>query len=89
MPSDAKTADEPWFVYIVECRDKTLYTGIAKDLARRVQEHNEGKGAKYTSGRRPVSLLYSECAANHGAALSREYKIKKLKTREKRQLAAS
>lgn len=89
MPKGLEKTDKQWFVYIVECSDKTLYTGIAKDLSRRVQEHNDGKGAKYTAGRRPVSLIYSELAADHGAALSREYKIKKLKAQEKRLLAAS
>ena len=89
MAKGSHHSDESWFVYIVECRDKTLYTGIAKDLNRRIQEHNDGKGAKYTAGRRPVRLLYSESAASQGAALSREYEIKKLKRQEKRQLVTT
>ena len=81
--------DKQWVVYIVECCDKTLYTGIAKNLERRLQEHNSGKGAKYTAGRRPVKLLYSESASGHGEALSREHAIKKLNRSEKRALVAS
>jgi len=83
-----KEQAKQWVVYIVECCDKTLYTGIAKDLERRLQEHNSGKGAKYTASRRPVKLLYSEPASGHGEALSREYAIKKLKRSEKHALVA-
>ena len=73
-----------YFVYIVECSDKTLYTGIAKDLKRRIVEHNSSqKGAKYTRVRRPVSLVYSEELENRSSATKREYAIKKL-SREKK-----
>ena len=67
-----------WFVYIVRCLDRTLYTGITTDLDRRLAEHNAGLGAKYTRPRRPVVLVYSEPAISRSAAASREYQIKKL-----------
>jgi putative endonuclease len=73
-----------FYVYIVECRDGTLYTGIAGDVARRVREHNEAKiGAKYTKTRRPVVLRYFERKQSRGAALSREATVKKLSRTEK------
>ncbi len=76
-----------WFVYIVECRDKTLYTGITTNLKNRMQEHNHStKGAKYTRGRRPVTLLYSEKQTSRSAAASREHQIKKLSRQQKEQL---
>jgi len=75
---------DPWYVYIVRCRDNTLYTGIAKDLQRRVTEHNSPKGgAKYTRARKPVSLIYFEGAASRSAAAAREYQIKQLSLKKK------
>ena len=71
-----------YYVYIVECADATLYTGIAKDLERRVTEHNESdKGAKYTRVRRPVKLVYSEEHIDRSSASKREYEIKKKMSR--------
>jgi len=80
-----------YYVYLVQCADDTLYTGIAKDLERRVTEHNESeKGAKYTRARRPVQLVYSEEHTDRSAASKREYEIKKKMTRkQKLQLIAS
>jgi len=78
-----------WFVYILRCADKSLYTGVATDLEARVHKHNVGKGAKYTRGRRPVKLVYHESAANRSAALRREHAIKRMKTAEKRRLVRS
>lgn len=73
-----------FFVYIVECSDGSLYTGIARDVARRVQEHNEAKiGARYTKTRRPVTLRYSERKKDRSAALVREAALKKLTRAEK------
>ena len=67
-----------YYVYIVECADKTLYTGIATELERRVEEHNNSeKGAKYTRVRRPVKLVYSEEYPDRSTASKREYEIKK------------
>ena len=75
-----------YYVYIVECTDTTLYTGIAKDLERRVTEHNESdKGAKYTRVRRPVKLVYSEEHIDRSSASKREYEIKKKMTRKQKQ----
>lgn len=77
-------------VYILECADGTLYTGIARDVAARLAEHNEGKaGARYTRARRPVSLRYVEDAPDRGAALRREHEIKQLSRAEKLALIAS
>lgn len=68
-----------WFIYILECSDKTLYTGITTDVERRTLEHNiSSKGAKYTRVRRPVRLVYSESTANRSTASKRENEIKKL-----------
>ena len=74
---------------MVRCRDGSLYTGIAKDVPRRVAEHNSaGRGAKYTRGRRPVSLVYVEDAGSRAAAASREYQIKRLSVARKEALVA-
>ena len=76
-----------WFVYILQCADRTLYTGITTDLERRTREHNQGKaGAKYTKARRPVELIYSESAESRSEASSREARIKKLSREGKLQL---
>lgn len=73
-----------FYVYIVECSDSTLYTGIARDLERRMHEHNGAKtGARYTRARRPVVLKYIEVKSSRGAALSREIAIKRLTHAEK------
>ena len=68
-----------YFVYILECSDGSLYTGITTDIDKRLIEHNTtSKGAKYTKARRPVKLLYSEPSENRSTASKREYAIKKL-----------
>ena len=72
-----------WHVYIVECADNTLYTGITNDLERRINTHNEGLGAKYTKARLPVKLLYSEEAKSRSDASKREYQIKQLSRLQK------
>lgn len=73
-----KPVSVSWWVYIVRCADDSLYTGIATDVDRRIAQHNEGKGARYTRGRRPVTLVYRESQPSRGAALSREAKVKSL-----------
>ena len=74
-----------YFVYIVECADDTLYTGIATELGRRIEEHNSSdKGAKYTRTRRPVYLVYSEEYPDRSTASKREYEIKKKMSRMKK-----
>jgi predicted GIY-YIG superfamily endonuclease len=72
-----------WFVYILECADGTLYTGITNNLVRRVKQHNEGKGAKYTRGRGPVTLVKFVELFSKRDALKLEYKIKQLPKEEK------
>ena len=67
------------YIYIVECRDKTLYTGYTVDLVKRIKTHNEKKGAKYTRGRTPVVLKYYEEFDNKVDAMKREAQIKKLR----------
>jgi putative endonuclease len=78
-----------WIVYILECADKTLYTGITKNLEHRLQAHAHGKGAKYTRGRGPFSVLYTETHPTMSLALHRELAIKKLDPGSKRNLASS
>lgn len=76
-----------YHLYILKCADKTLYTGITTDLKRRVEEHNSNKlGAKYTSSRRPVKLVYSKKFKNRSSASREESYIKKLKRAEKLKL---
>ena len=71
-----------YFVYILKCADETLYTGIATELERRIEEHNgSDKGAKYTRVRRPVRLVYSEKYPDRSSASKREYVIKKKMSR--------
>jgi putative endonuclease len=87
-PVDAVSSkDTLWFLYILECSDGSLYTGITNDLVRRTQRHNEGKGARYTRTRVPVKLVYYESCANRSAALIREAAVKSLNLRKKRELA--
>jgi putative endonuclease len=76
------------YVYVVRCADGTLYTGYARDPAARVEVHNAGRGAKYTRGRRPVALVYSERFRTRGAALRREHELKRLRRSAKQALIA-
>jgi len=72
-----------WYVYIVECSDGTLYTGITTDINRRLNQHNSGKGAKYTSIRRPVKLMSISEFGDRSDASKEEYRIKQLTRKEK------
>jgi len=73
-----------WHLYIVECSDKSLYTGITTDLERRVLEHNtSNKGSKYTRTRRPVKLVYNETHIDRSSSSKRESEIKKLSRGDK------
>ena len=75
-----------WFVYILRCADDSLYTGITTDVERRVREHNGDSvkaGAKCTRARRPVTLVYQECAADRSAASKREMAIKSMTRQQK------
>jgi len=76
-----------YYLYILKCADKTLYTGITVDLSRRVAEHNFSKlGAKYLSGRRPVKLVFSKKFRNRSTASKAEHMIKQLSRKEKLKL---
>ncbi len=77
-----------WHVYIVRCADRTLYTGVAKELKERIAAHNAGRGAKYTRPRLPVRLVYREVAPDRAAAQRREREIKSLSRAEKIALCA-
>lgn len=71
------------FVYMLRCKDGSLYTGWTNDLEHRLAMHNSGRGAKYTRGRGPLELVYSEELPNKEAALRRECAIKKLRREQK------
>lgn len=77
------------YVYVLECADGTLYTGYTTDPERRVTEHNNGEGAKYTRGRGPVELQYVEAFDSRSAAQSREHEIKSLSRADKKRLIAA
>ncbi len=72
-----------WFVYIIDCRDHTLYTGITNDLKHRIRDHNSGNGCRYTKYRYPVKLIHSEEYPTKAEALKREARIKHLTRFEK------
>jgi predicted GIY-YIG superfamily endonuclease len=72
-----------WHVYMVRCADGSLYTGVATDVERRVAQHNAGRGARYTRGRGPVTVVYQETVKDRPAALRREHAIKQLRLPEK------
>jgi len=72
-----------WYVYIVECSDGTLYTGISNNIDRRIRDHNSGIGSKYTKGRRPVKLLIQWDCADKSHASKMEYRIKGLARADK------
>lgn len=80
--------EKPWQLYILRCGDGTLYTGIAVDACKRLKMHRSGKGAKYTRGRGPLSMVYVEQCDSHPAALRRELEVKKLSRAEKERLIA-
>lgn len=73
----------PWYVYIIQCKDAKLYTGITNNLKRRVKAHNSGKGGRFTKYRAPVKLAYCEEALNRPVALKREFQIKRLQRPQK------
>ena len=75
-----------WVVYILECKDGTLYTGITDDFDRRFAAHSAGKGAKYTRGRGPLTLRYLEKCEDHSHSLKREFAIKQLSKMQKVEL---
>lgn len=84
---DAAAPGADWHVYMVLCNDKSLYTGIARDVGKRIAQHNAGTGAAYTRARRPVVLVHEEPAPDRGTALRREAEIKRLPVAAKRALS--
>ena len=80
---------ERWFAYILRCADGTLYTGIAKDVERRLEQHNAGTASRYTRSRLPVTLEYQEEQPNQSLALKRELAIKALARKAKEALIQS
>ncbi len=77
---------QKWFLYILQCSDGSLYTGITNDLERRFEIHSKGRGAKYTRSRLPLTLLYSEKCRNRVAAMVRECAVKALPRKKKTEL---
>lgn len=75
-----------WYLYILRCKDGSLYTGITTDVEKRLEAHRLGRGAKYTRGRGPLELVYREECGDHSAALHRELEIKALPREEKLKL---
>ncbi len=78
--------DEIWYVYIIECRDKKLYVGIAKDVERRVALHNKGRACRFTKYRYPVRLLYAETCLGVNSAMKRERQLKGFSRKKKVEL---
>jgi putative endonuclease len=85
----ARRREETWFVYVIECADGSLYTGIARDVAARIAAHEAGRGARYTRGRGPLRLLRKRRCAGHGDALRLEHALKQLTKPEKLHVIAT
>ena len=75
--------ENTWYLYILRCKDGTLYTGITTDVEKRFEAHQSGKGAKYTRGRGPLELIYREECGTHSDALKREIAVKRLSREQK------
>ncbi len=73
-------------LYILKCADGSLYTGIAKDLEKRIKTHRSGKGSKYVRGRLPFTVVYTEMCTDRSSALKREIEIKRMSREEKKKL---
>jgi len=86
---NAFVAESPWFVYILECRDGSFYTGVTNNLERRQHQHNEGTASRYTRSRRPVILRYRELCGSRSQALIRECSLRLLSRKEKEDLVKS
>ena len=85
MPN-RRPPDSPWLVYLLRCSDGSFYTGITNDLDKRLKAHAAGKASRYTRGRLPVKVIYTEPQENKSAALKREAAIKKLRRAAKNRL---
>ena len=75
--------ESKWYLYLLRCGDGTVYCGITTDVEKRLAQHRSGRGAKYTRGRQPLELVYTEECADHSAALKRELAVKALKREDK------
>ena len=75
-----------WYLYILRCRDNTLYTGITVDVEKRFAAHSDGRGAKYTRGRGPLELVYRERCGTHSDALKRERIVKSMRRSQKEKM---
>lgn len=89
MSPARRRASPRWLVYLLRCRDGSLYTGITTDLPRRLAAHAAGRASRYTRSRLPVTLAYSEPQPSHSAALKREAAIKRLRRTQKNVLTGS
>ena len=81
--------ESQWYLYILRCKDGSLYTGITTDVEKRLEAHRSGKGAKYTRGRTPLELVYREQCESHSYALKRELEVKALTRQAKEKLIES
>lgn len=81
--------NSPFYVYMLRCNDGSLYTGQTNDLDTRLRQHQEGTGAKYVRGRRPVQLVYVEEVDTRSDALKREMALRKLSKKQKEQLVCT
>jgi|TARA_R110000824_G_scaffold156963_6_gene330374 putative endonuclease len=86
LREEQSTMFKQWVTYMVECSDGSIYTGISNNVSKRVSDHNNGKGAKYTRSRSPVTLKWSQSCDNRSEASKLEYKIKKLSRKQKLKL---
>lgn len=86
-PRRRQAALADWFVYLLTCGDGTFYTGVARDVAARLEQHRSGRGARYTRGRGPLSVVHVEPAATRGDAQRREAAIRRLRRAGKEALA--
>jgi putative endonuclease len=84
------TTNNTWYVYLLRCKDNSLYAGITTDINRRLHQHNHTKlGAKYTRAKRPVTLVFLEAASDKSTASKREYQIRKLTKLNKEELVST
>ena len=84
------TTNNTWYVYLLRCKDNSLYAGITTDISRRLHQHNHTKlGAKYTRAKRPVTLVFLETASNKSTASKREYQLRKLTKTHKEELVST
>jgi predicted GIY-YIG superfamily endonuclease len=86
VADEAPDKDKSWMLYLLRCHDGSFYTGMTNDLARRLNQHQDGRASRYTRSRRPVKIVYSELCASRSLALKREIVVKALSRKEKEKL---